>query len=64
MGKETKDEDDPTGLRRYAKIIGEMNGDCSTDEQPAQPAMKEPEATCGDGSAPDFVETEYGDSNG
>ena len=51
MGKETKDEDDPTGLRKYAKIIGEMNG-YSTAEQPAQPAMEEPEATCGDGSAP------------
>ena len=34
MGKETKDEDDPTGLRKYAKIIGEMNGDCSTTNSP------------------------------
>jgi hypothetical protein len=50
MGKEPKDEDDPTGLRKYAKIIGEMNGEDSKPEQPEEPPSEEPEATSDDGT--------------
>jgi hypothetical protein len=62
MVKEPKDEEDPTGLRRFAKRIAEMKWWCEESKgEQSEPTSEQPSQQPQSEATPDQQQTEAGD---